>query len=493
MTTISGWTVRAVVALALLSTIAPPTAPRAAGAEPPATGLVEALEQSLVETIARCEPSVVAIARVRREPPDAAARIEPRPDFFGRRPLTLPAAKPTDPDFAPTAYATGVVIDPGGSILTAAHVLVEDSDYYVTTAERKVYRAAIKAADPRSDLAVLAVEATDLRPIALGDADRLRKGQIVVALGNPFGIARDGQASASWGIVANLHRKAPPGTESAEDADKPTLHHFGTLIQTDARLNLATSGGALVDLQGRMVGLTVALVSVPGYTASAGYAIPIDARFRRAIDTLKQGREVEYGFLGVQPVDLTAAERLAGMHGMRVDRVVPGTPAERHGLRAGDLITAVNGKPIEEADALVLEVGSLPVEAAARLDVVRDGRPRSIEVTLTKYPVRGRKVVTVPAPAWRGLRVDYPTVWPDADLRRPSGASFEANAVVVVDVEEGSPAFVAGVRRGMFITHVGSTAVRTPREFRHLVEQAAGHVQLRIRAAGVTTVLSVGP
>jgi serine protease Do len=103
----------------------------------------------------------------------------------------------------------GVVVDPGGLILTAAHVLVEDSDYYVTTAERKVYRAAIKAADPRSDLAVLAVEATDLRPIALGDADRLRKGQIVVALGNPFGIARDGQASASWGIVANLHRKAP--------------------------------------------------------------------------------------------------------------------------------------------------------------------------------------------------------------------------------------------------------------------------------------------
>ena len=166
--------------------------------------------------IARSEKSVVAIARVRKEQPDETFRFESRPDPFGRR-LTWPRPpQPTDPGFVPNEYGTGVVVDRRGLILTAYHVLGEESDYYVTTSERKVYRAWVKAADPRSDLAVLSIDAAGLTPITLGDAAALRKGQIVVTLGNPYAIARDGQASAGWGIVANLARKAPP---SPEDSD----------------------------------------------------------------------------------------------------------------------------------------------------------------------------------------------------------------------------------------------------------------------------------
>ena len=273
------------------------------------------MEKVLVTAIARAEKSVVAIARVRKEQPGEVIRLEPRPDPFGRRPASIGGPEPTDPDFIPNEFATGVVVDRRGLILTVYHALGEQSDYYVTTAARKVYRATIKAADPRSDLAVLAIDATDLAPIPWGDASTLKKGRVVIALGNPYAIARDGQVSAAWGIVANLARKAPPTPGDYETAGKTTLHHFGTLIQTDAKLNLGTSGGPLLDLDGRMVGLVTAAPAAAGFEPSAGYAIPVDATFRRVVETLKQGREVEYGFLGIQPANLAGegvARRFAG-------------------------------------------------------------------------------------------------------------------------------------------------------------------------------------
>ena len=155
-------------------------------------------------------------------------------------------------------------------------------------------------------------------------------------------------------------------TES-DATGRQTLHHFGTLIQTDAKLNLGASGGPLLNLKGEMIGLCVALAAVAGYETSAGYAIPVDATFRRVLEPLKEGREVEYGFLGVQPANLQAEEVLAGLRGVRVERVVPGTPAARCGLKPDDVITAVGDAPIHDADELILEVGRLPVEAVARL------------------------------------------------------------------------------------------------------------------------------
>ncbi|MHC4176628.1 MAG: S1C family serine protease, partial [Planctomycetota bacterium] len=263
-----------------------------------------AMEQVLVDVIAGAEESVVAIARVRKERPGETFSFEPRPDAFDRPMVTTTDPQPTDPDFIPSEYGTGVVVGRRGLILTAYHVLGEDSEYYVRTHDRKVYPAWIKAADPRSDLAVLAVDAVDLVPIRFGDASNLKKGRIVIALGNPYAIARDGQPSASWGMVANLARKAPPAPDETDSSGKRTLHHFGTLIQTDAKLNLGTSGGPLLNLDGEMVGLCVSLAAMVGYETAAGYAIPVDRTFRRAVDTLKSGREVEYGFLGIQPANL---------------------------------------------------------------------------------------------------------------------------------------------------------------------------------------------
>jgi serine protease Do len=443
-------------------------------------GTALAIEKTLVDVIARTEKSVVAIARVRKEQAGETIRMEIRPDPFGRRPILPSVPQPTDPDFIPNEYGTGVVIDRRGLILTAYHVLGEDSEYYVTTSDRKVFKAVPKAADPRSDLAVLVIEAADLTPIAFGNAAELKKGQIVISLGNPFAIARDGQVSAGWGIVSNLTRK-PPATPGESDlAGKPTLHHFGTLIQTDAKLNLGTSGGPLMSLKGEMIGLLVAWAAMSGSETAAGYAIPVDQTFRRVVDTLKQGREVEYGFLGIQPANLTQQEVLKGMHGIRVGQTVPGTPAVKFGLKSEDIITAVDDTPIYDADSLVLNVGKLPVDSITRLSVIRDGRPRTVEVKLAKYAVRGKKIVTAPDPLWRGMRVEYPTAILDAESRPMGGALFTGEGVAVAEVADNSPAFNAGIQPGMIVTHVGRTAVGTPREFHAAVENTRGSVSLRI-------------
>ena len=137
-----------------------------------------------------------------------------------------------------------------------------------------------------------------------------------------------------------------------------------------------------------MVGLTVSWAAAAGFETAAGYAIPVDATFRRVLETLKQGREVEYGFLGVPPANLPPQESLRGMHGIRVSQAVPGTPAVKAGLKVGDIITAVNDEPIYDADGFVLAVGKLPVEATVKLAVLRDDRPRAVEAKLGKYPVQ---------------------------------------------------------------------------------------------------------
>ena len=451
-----------------------------------------AVESALVQAIAAAEKSVVAVARVHKEPGADSARLEYAPDPFGHK------VSPIDPSFVPNQYGAGVVVDRRGLILTANHVLGDESDsYYITTSDRHVYRAWIKAADPRSDLAVLSIDGADaaasanMIPIRLGNAAGLRKGQIVVTLGNPYAIARDGQASAGWGIVSNLGRKAPPVPDETDASGKTTLYHYGGLIQTDAKLHLGTSGGPLLNLHGEMIGLCVSQAAVGGYESSASYAIPVDATFRRVLDALMQGREAEYGFLGIRPDNLAAAELAAGIQGIR-GRVEQGTPAARAGLREDDIITSVNGAPIHDADSLVLEVGRLSVEAVAHLGVIRNGTRQTIDVVLSKFPVRGRKIVTVRPEAWRGVRVDYASAFLESDQPQ-SFRSIVDGAVVVLEVDQDTPAAQVGVRRGMFISHVDGQAVRTPKEFHAAIAEKTGAVKLRLVSSDPSNSVLVVP
>lgn len=475
--------IRGLASICLLSMAIPLWGQAPESKEPSSLQVLMAAEDVLTETIVRGEKSVVAIMRVRR-PEGGEIPAFQIPDPFKRPGLPRPDSDLPDADFVPTEYGTGVVIEAKGLILTNYHVVRSDSQHFVTTHERKTYRAKIKAADSKSDLAVLELEpqpqqAIRLTPVKFGDASTLRKGQIVIALGNPYGIARDGQVSASWGIVSNLARKAgaDPDDSTPSSGRKRTLHHYGTLIQTDAKLNFGTSGGALLNLKGEMIGLTTALAAAAGYEQAAGYAIPVDETFLRIVEALRHGREVEYGFLGVEMGNLDPLDMAAGKQGMRVQGVVAGTPAHRSGLQSNDVITHVNGRPIYDADGLVLNVTSLSADAAARLTVLRSGQTRHFDVELAKA-VPPKRIVTAPAEFWRGLRVEFASA-SGQDFLRNNQPLLQEGSVVVAEVAQDSPAWRAGLRPEMIISHVGTTHVQTPKDFQSAIAGKSGVVQLR--------------
>ncbi|MEX0641932.1 MAG: trypsin-like peptidase domain-containing protein, partial [Pirellulales bacterium] len=345
---------------------------------------VAELEKTLVEVIAEAQPCVVAITRT--APPQANANqsvviIEAFGDL-----QQVPS-----PEQAETV-AAGVLIDPAGLVLTEFLAVRPDDTHSVTLPSGETYPAEIKAADPRSGLAVLAIQPavsarqrtgesprktpTSFPAIHFGNADQLRKGQFVISIGNPYAIRSDGEPTASWGIVANLARKAPPGTNFNDAAGpsqdyRTSLHHLGTLIQTDAKLGWSAGGGALVNLRGELVGLTTTVATIAGHEQPAGYAIPINATFRRIIDTLKEGREVEYGLLGVSlGMGISTGGNVAEPR-VIVQHAYVGSPGELAGLKAGDVILGVGGKPVRDVDQLQLSVSLLPPSTDTTIEYVR--------------------------------------------------------------------------------------------------------------------------
>ncbi len=460
--------------------VGPPALDAQPIAPPPA---VEAMQQALVDVIAAREKSVVAIGMFRTNQ-----------DPFGDNPFGGPLGRDRGQtpslDAIPDAYATGVLVDDQGLILTCWHTLKDkhkQTRQYVRLAGEPVWwQVRLRAADPFSDLAVLEIvdakqvtSQVKLQPMPLGDAGSLRKGQLVITLGNPYAIARDGEASAGWGIVANLRRQAAPQEgQQLPHQRRPGLHHLGTLIQTDAKLNLGTSGGALLNLEGKMVGLTTSLAALEGYEKAAGYAIAVDDTFRRALKLLKEGREVEYGFLGVRLRDLTHQERAAGWYGIRIEGVIDGGPASGR-LRPGDIVTHVQGQPILGVSPMMREISRHAPATQLRLTVARPTPERLVpnfaSVQLTKKHITAEKVVTIPRPAWRGIRIDYSTA---SDLLL--GAGRIDPGVRIEEVAPHSAGATAQLKVGQRITHVGDVAVNTPAEFWASVGPRQGAVPLRV-------------
>jgi len=504
------WRRRALLALAWAVVATWPA--RAGAQQVNSLQAIRALQDAMVDAIARAEHSVVAIARVRRagRTPGMAS---PLPNgVLNPRPLGLPDRQPTDPEFVPNEFATGVVIDTAGHVLTNYHVLgnPDENDYYVWV-QRKPFKVArveipkrVEAGDPWTDLAVLTIAANDaLAPITFGDARNLRKGMIVIALGNPYAIARDGSVSATWGIVANLQRSAPPraGARSAE-AERDSLHHFGTLIQTDAHLQAGTSGGALINLQGEMVGLTTSLTPLAGYEQAAGFAIPMNKALRQTITTLARGRAPEYGFLGVEPENLSLSERRMEKTGARVLRVLPGTPAAKARIRPDDVITKINGLAVVDRDSLFRELSQIPADSRVELVLHRrdpvNGRRRSqtAQVVLAKKytPTARKPFAQVPPPTWRGLHVEYPSALPPRFRTLGLAGGDPKGCVAVRAVDRDSPAWKAGLRPGQYVSHVGNRRVTTPAEFFQTVGPLRGVVRLHlITGTGTKPTCAVAP
>jgi S1-C subfamily serine protease len=373
----------------------------------------------------------------------------------------------------PEAFGSGVVLDREGLILTTFHVVRGATKLYVRLPSGKGSYADIHAADPRSDLAVLRLLAPPgpLKPIKFGDGDKVRKGQWVLALANPYAAGfRDGSPSASWGIVSNVRRRAPgrPGEEERQR----TLHQYGTLIQTDARLTLGSSGGALINLRGEMIGLTTALAALTGGERSGGFAIPLDRRMKPIIETLRRGEEVEYGFLGV------STDETRDGNGVVVTHIVPGSPAAFSGLLPQSRILRVNGMPIQEVEDVFLAIGGQLSGSEVELEVF--GRSRPLHTSLVKLYVPSPVIAANRPEPFKGLRIDHPSV----GYQRLSGFEQHMRGIqsgaLVSEVLPNSPAQTAGLKVDDLITAVDGRPVTSPASFYEAVRPLRGPVELTL-------------
>ncbi|MEO2009340.1 MAG: trypsin-like peptidase domain-containing protein [Pirellulaceae bacterium] len=425
------------------------------------------LQRAVIHSIAKAEASVVAIARVPKE--QAAGVLGPG---------GIPA--PSDPAFVPTEFGSGIVIDAGGLILTNHHVLAdpEENDFHVWVQGTSYKAKRVLAADPWIDLAVLEIEANGLQAIEFGRGEDVRKGQFVIALGNPHAIARDGEPSASWGIIANTRRKAPRIGKPRVGLDN--VHLTGTLLQTDARLALGSSGGALIDLNGQLVGMTTMLAASIGETATAGFAIPVDADFRRVVAQLRQGKSPEYGFLGLVPASLSVTDRRSGRMGVVIQSIIPNTPADLAGLLLDDVVWAIDGVTIGAPSDLSRIVGKKAANTVVELKISRRGREVIKQVKLGKrYLDSRRRAISVDKPSrWRGMLVDQPTAVPSLIGR--AHAIDPDGCVGVADVVADSPAWQAGIRAGDFIRFVEGKRVSSPGRFALLVQAMEGTVEVTV-------------
>ena len=396
------------------------------------------------------------------------------------------------------------MIDAAGLVLTEYGVLritqsggaaqVGAARYLVTDTRGEDYIARIRAADPRSGLALLAIESklsaqgraggsVQMTALPIGEAERLRKGRFVVAIGNPFSIQSDGQATASLGTVTNTAMKAPLneslGGDRIDGAFKETLHHFGSLIQTDARLGWSASGGALVSLDGRLVGVTTTASAIAGHEQPAGYAIPMNGPMRDAIATMKRGLEPEYGLLGVKFEP--SRSLITGRSGVKVLTAFRGGPADRAGVRANDLLLRADSQELVTSEALQLAVGSRKPGSQIRIAYERNGEAGEAVVTLGKAYIEGGQIVSARRPSWRGMTIDFATAIPPDQLtaKAAQGHIDRQGCVVVADVDQGSVSWQSGVRPYAFISHVSGKRVDSPDAFYAAVREAKDNVKLK--------------
>lgn len=282
-------------------------------------------------------------------------------------------ADPNDDAGRGGGLGSGVVISADGYVLTNNHVVEGAGSIAVAVGEGKPAPAELVGTDPETDLAVLKVKAHDLSPIVLGDSDAVHIGDVVLAIGNPFGVGQ----TITQGIV------------SATGRNRVGINTFENFIQTDAAINPGNSGGALVDSAGRLIGINTAILSPSGGSLGIGFAIPVRTATEVMAQLIKEGR-VARGWLGVEAQDLTPAlAKALGVHatsGAVLMRMLRGGPADRAGLRPGDIVTSMEGKPVADTRDLIERTAAIKPGNQGEFAVLRDGNEVKLRVEVGRRP-----------------------------------------------------------------------------------------------------------
>jgi len=384
------------------------------------------------------------------------------------------------PSFRRFGLGSGVIIDENGLILTNEHVVADADKITVTLADGRDFEGTVKGKDPRSDLAIIKIDAKQLPAANLGNSDSLRAGQWAVALGYPFGAVEKRGAlprpllgpepTVTAGIISAVHRAIPELSR--------TDRMYGDLIQTDADINRGNSGGPLTNLAGEVIGINVAVVTDPGTLGKAGFAVPIN-KAKRILDALIEGRKVVYGWLGIQIQDID--EEIANYYGLKdregvlVYQVIPDSPAAKAGLKDGDLIKAYEGQPIRHSRELIDQVTNAPAGRKVSLDILRDGKRQTAQVEIGERPTEGELSGEGATDVWRGLRAGALTPDTLERLNAPPGTT----GVVIVEVESNSPAEQSGLRPGDVISEINRARIETLADYHRVIAQVTGNALVK--------------
>ncbi|HEV8398059.1 MAG TPA: DegQ family serine endoprotease [Vicinamibacterales bacterium] len=436
----------------------------AAPAAAPAAPAIPAGVSSYATVVDQVTPSVVTVrvGKKAQAAPTALPFSDPRfRDFFGRdfdeRGGRMRAPRQE-------GLGSGVIINADGYILTNHHVVDGADRVEVELADRRVLTATVVGDDAPSDLAVLKVQATGLHALPLGDSDKARVGDVVLAIGNPLGV---GQTVTS-GIISAKGRTTGSGDGSFQD-----------FLQTDAPINHGNSGGALVNLQGELLGVPSQIMSPSGGNIGLGFAIPSNMA-KNVMSQLISSGHVRRAKLGVvvQPItaDLASSLGLSDVRGALVNQVEPGSPADRAGLKQGDVITELAGRRVSDGNELRNAISNTAPGTSVALKIVRDGRSSDLSAKLEELKAskddgeerdeRGSST----SPGRYGMQVSPLT----PDLAREYELPRSVKGVVVTDVDPDGLAAESDVRPNDVIEKVNGHPTTTVAELKTAIEQAGG-------------------
>jgi serine protease Do len=368
---------------------------------------------------------------------------------------------------APTEHGlgSGVIVSPDGYILTNNHVVNNATEIQVALNDGRQFTAKVIGSDPKTDVALIRIKADNLPALTLADSDKIEVGDVVLAIGNPFGIGQ----TVTKGIVSAKDRT----TSGDMDED---------FIQTDAAINPGNSGGALVDTEGRVVGINSAILTHSGGNQGIGFAVPSNL-CRWVMDSLVKNGRVDRGFMGVMIQNLTpelaTAFKLDRTTGALVGDVSADSPAEKAGLKSGDVITQLNGQPIEDASQLKLRVAETTPGSKVQLTVNRNGEAKTFDVTLGSLPEN--KVAkaddengSAKTEALAGVGVTDLDQKTRAELNIPA----QVQGAVITEVAPDSAAYQAGLRPGDVITELDRKPVKNAQDAVADTEKPAGNQTL---------------
>ena len=369
------------------------------------------------------------------------------------------------------SLGSGVVADRSGLVITNNHVVDGMTEVKIALADRREFEVDIILRDPRTDLAVLKIKAApqDLAVLDIGDSEVLEVGDIVLAIGNPFGVGQ----TVTQGIVSALART------------QVGVSDYQSFVQTDAAINPGNSGGALVDMNGRLVGINTAIFSRSGGSHGIGFAIPT-AMVRLVLESARSGSQVVrrpwFGAtLQSVTAELTESLGLTRPTGALVVNTIANSPAARAGLKPGDLITSVDGHAVEDPDGFGYRFGIRPLGGSAALQVSRERRAMTVTVPLERAPEgpRDAELMTGPSP-FQGATVSTLSPAIAEEVR----VSHRTEGVVVTKIEPGSPAQQIGLQPGDVVLGVNGAEIKAPGELQRATAQRSRLWRIQIDRQG---------